>query len=251
MSSSAMDFLQQSGLRPVQFAILSLSSDPRGSCARKRSKAATVNLLHRKRGLVQLRQTADVHGRRRSAARILAEAERCTTAGAAEVMPDHVLVECVRGQILFGAEQPQVLPRHEPQQIALAAAMRAIAFHDLFRVAVHFERDATAMTTALVHYQDLLQLAAPVPDRLSATAALMSCLNADASIRLFSWISIARRVLPFRPALNRPVGSSSAAPLAKVSLTLSLYVSPVQMIPSCVHTATPAGFDGFFHFCSS
>src|SRR6185295_2138357 len=38
---------------------------------------------------------------------------------------------------------------------------------------------------------------------------------------------------------------------ANVSFTLSLYVSPVQTIPSLDHVGTPDGFDGLRHFrCS-
>ena len=63
---------------------------------------------------------------------------------------------------------------------------------------------------------------------------------------------MARRVLPSGLELKRCDGSSSEAPLAKVSFTLSLYVSPVQMIPRCSHTGTPdIAFDGFLHFTSS
>ena len=52
----------------------------------------------------------------------------------------------------------------------------------------------------------------------SATAARISDLNAAASSSSVSWMSIARRVLPSRLALNNPAGSGSDAPLAKVSL---------------------------------
>jgi hypothetical protein len=55
----------------------------------------------------------------------------------------------------------------------------------------------------------------------------------------------ARRVVPARLALKSPEGSGNAAPLAKVSFTTDLYVSPVQMMPACDHTGTPRGFDGF------
>src|SRR5262249_4372132 len=50
---------------------------------------------------------------------------------------------------------------------------------------------------------------------------------------------MARLVLPSRVELKRPEGSSSEAPLAKVSFTTLLYVSPVQMIPACDHTGPP------------
>ena len=50
---------------------------------------------------------------------------------------------------------------------------------------------------------------------------------------------MARLTLPSRLVLNRPEGSLSEAPLAKVNFTALLYVSPVQMIPACSHTGTP------------
>src|SRR5436190_9898156 len=53
---------------------------------------------------------------------------------------------------------------------------------------------------------------------------------------------MARRVLPSRLELNRPDGSANEAPLAKVIFTTFLYVSPVQMMPSCDHTGTPRHF---------
>src|SRR4051812_40240121 len=82
-------------------------------------------------------------------------------------------------------------------------------------------------------------------------AARISVVSAFSSIGSPSWKSIARRVLPSRLELKRPAGSASAAPLAKVIFTAFLYVSPVQIIPSCDQTGTPAGLEGFFHFISS
>src|SRR5215471_7630213 len=83
-------------------------------------------------------------------------------------------------------------------------------------------------------------------DVFRATAARMSACSAFSSILSPSWKSMARRVLPSRLELKRPAGSARDAPLANVNLTTFLYVSPVQMIPSCDHTGTPAGFEGFF-----
>src|SRR5450830_313204 len=57
---------------------------------------------------------------------------------------------------------------------------------------------------------------------LWATPARNSAMKAASSSSSPSWMSRARRVLPSRLALNRPVGSGSAAPLAKVSLTAFL-----------------------------
>src|SRR5687768_13281227 len=65
-------------------------------------------------------------------------------------------------------------------------------------------------------------------------------------------MSIARRVLPSKLELKSPAGSGRLAPLAKVSFTAFAYVSPVQTIPLCDQTGTPAIlFDAFLHFRSS
>src|SRR5437764_1652624 len=55
-------------------------------------------------------------------------------------------------------------------------------------------------------------------------------------------MSIARRTLPSRLELKRPVGSLRNAPLAKVSFTMALYDSPVQMMPSCDQIGVPIHF---------
>src|SRR6478672_629350 len=70
----------------------------------------------------------------------------------------------------------------------------------------------------------------------------MSVWSAISSILSPSWRSMARLVLPSRLELKRPQGSSSAAPLAKVSFTTALYVSPVQRMPAWSHTGTPRHF---------
>src|SRR5262245_23066946 len=65
-------------------------------------------------------------------------------------------------------------------------------------------------------------------------------------------MSIALRVLPSRLELKRREGSGMLAPRANVSFTTFLYCSPVQTIPWCDQTGTPAiAFDGFLHFRSS
>src|SRR6478736_683102 len=53
---------------------------------------------------------------------------------------------------------------------------------------------------------------------------------------------MAGSLCPSNLGLTRPEGSLSEAPLAKVSFTTILYVSPVQMIPACSHTGTPLHF---------
>src|SRR4029450_4172093 len=87
-------------------------------------------------------------------------------------------------------------------------------------------------------------------DSFRLTAARMRVTKAFSSISSPSCKSIARRVLPSRLELNSPEGSSSEAPLKNVSFTTLLYVSPVQIPPSCDQTGTP-GFVAFRHFHSS
>src|ERR1700732_1443524 len=70
----------------------------------------------------------------------------------------------------------------------------------------------------------------------------MSVLRASPTTSSPSWKSMARLVLPSRLDLNRPEGSLSEAPLAKVSFTTLLYVSPVQISPPWDHTGTPLHF---------
>src|ERR1700687_4378517 len=75
-------------------------------------------------------------------------------------------------------------------------------------------------------------------DLFRAAAARMSVLKAFSSISSPSCKSIARLTLPSRLELNIPEGSLSEAPLANVSFTTLLYVSPVQISPSCDQTGT-------------
>src|SRR6185437_1521106 len=89
-----------------------------------------------------------------------------------------------------------------------------------------------------------------LPLRLSPTAALISSFKATSLILSFSWMSMARLTFPSRLELNRPEGSFNAAPLANVSLTTLLYVSPVHTMPPCDQTGTP-GDVAFTHFRSS
>ena len=74
----------------------------------------------------------------------------------------------------------------------------------------------------------------------SVTAARIECLHGLlVDLLVLAEVDGPPRV-PSRLELKRPAGSSSAAPLAKVILTMSLYVSPVQIIPSCVPRRDPA-----------
>src|SRR5262249_59286815 len=77
---------------------------------------------------------------------------------------------------------------------------------------------------------------------LAATAALISDLKAPSSTLSPSWMSIARLTFPPRLELKSLAGSFKEAPLANVSFTTDLYVSPVQMMPSCDQTGVPIHF---------
>jgi hypothetical protein len=73
-------------------------------------------------------------------------------------------------------------------------------------------------------------------DVLAATAVLISDLKAPASVFSPPRISIARLTFPPRLELKSLAGSFKKAPLAKVTFATNLYVSPVQMMPSCDQT---------------
>src|SRR5438445_10842090 len=81
-----------------------------------------------------------------------------------------------------------------------------------------------------------------LPLRFSATAARMRSFKAASSTLSPSRKSMARLTFPSRLELNRPEGSSNAAPLAKVILTTFLYVSPVQTLPQWEKTGVPIHF---------
>jgi len=86
---------------------------------------------------------------------------------------------------------------------------------------------------------------------LRATAPRIKFLSATGSIEPPSGMSMARTVLLSSRVLKSRLGSAREAPLGKVSRRRPLSSFATQMIPSCDHTGTPAGFEGFFHFCSS
>src|SRR6266540_1721718 len=79
-------------------------------------------------------------------------------------------------------------------------------------------------------------------DLFKATAARMRAFRASSSSLSPSWKSMARLALPSRLELKRPEGSFREAPLAKVIFTTFLYVSPVQISPSCEQTGVPLHF---------
>lgn len=63
-----------------------------------------------------------------------------------------MLVEGVGGELIFTAVQLKIVAIDKPQQVALAAAMRAIAFDDLCQLAFHAEFHLAAMAASLVFH---------------------------------------------------------------------------------------------------
>src|SRR5215470_1094746 len=119
---------------------------------RRPSAAAAVEGRDLQRGRLDALEAADVHRGHGLAVRAGAEAEGRAAAGRAEMVLDDVLVEHVGGERALRRSQPQLLARHEPQQIALAAAVRAVALHDLADLALDLERNAAAMAAAFVDH---------------------------------------------------------------------------------------------------
>src|SRR5215510_2609680 len=79
-------------------------------------------------------------------------------------------------------------------------------------------------------------------DLFKATAARMTAFRAFSFSLSPSWKSMARLTLPSRLELKTPEGSFREAPLTKVIFTTFLYVSPVQISPSCDQTGVPLHF---------
>src|SRR6202046_5793539 len=63
--------------------------------------------------------------------------------------------------------------------------------------------------------------------------------------------SIARHLLPLRPALKSLLGSGRLAPLENVSFTLSLWALATAIIPSRDHTGLPIHFHSSITFGSA
>src|SRR5262245_45805673 len=66
------------------------------------------------------------------------------------MMLDDVLVERIGGKLLARRRQLALVPRNEPQQIALPAAVGTVALHCLGQVTLDRELDAAAMAGAFV-----------------------------------------------------------------------------------------------------
>src|SRR5690606_18774259 len=119
-------------------------------------------------------ETPDIDRRHRRPRRMLPEPERRRPAHRAEVMLDAMLVERICRELRLAALEPQLLPRHEPQQIALAAAVRAIAVDHLLDLALDLVRNLPAMTASRIRHRRApgpLRRPTPSPPRQSLCPA--------------------------------------------------------------------------------
>src|SRR5690606_23077926 len=110
------------------------------------SERSPVDLDRLERSEVDSVEAADVDRRDLRPRRMLAERERRRAARRAEPMLDAVPVERVRREVLLAALEPHAFARHAPEQIALAAAMRAVAVDNPIDLALDLVGDLAAVT---------------------------------------------------------------------------------------------------------
>ena len=105
-----------------------------------------------------------------------AEPERRAAALGTEVMLDHVLVERVDREPRLGRREPQLVARHEPEEIALAAAIRAVALDDLTDLPLDLVCVLAAMTAAVGRASSLPScfLSAPRDGRVRSPLVCLS-----------------------------------------------------------------------------
>ncbi len=96
-------------------------------------------------GQIDVLKAANVDRRRRLSGRLLSLAEGCAAARGTEAVPDRMRVEGVGRKAVLSAENGQGLPGNEGEEIALAAAMGAIALEGLLKVQFDLECDLAAM----------------------------------------------------------------------------------------------------------
>src|SRR6185312_2547269 len=104
--------------------------------------------LHR--GEVDPLDAAHVHRDGVVALGVLARGERRASAGGAEPVVDHVLVELVFRHRLLGRLERHLGARHEPEEVALPAAVRAVAFDRLLELAFDRVGDLPAVAGHVV-----------------------------------------------------------------------------------------------------
>src|SRR5262249_18279780 len=132
-----------------------------------------------------------------------------------------------------------VLDQREAQLLRVECDGRVVVLHhqghDLQLLHARFLRCIALRQFAFFEDFELAAL-------LTATVWRTNALKADASTAFPSRISIARCTLQSRLELKSRADSFRDAPLANVRFTKLLYVSPVQMSPSCDQTGVPIHF---------
>src|SRR5690606_1067962 len=124
------------------------------------------------RAEVDVLETTHVDRRHRRSGRMLAETERRHAADRTEMMPDPMRVEGVRRELRLAGLEPHALPRHEPQQVSLAAAMRAVAVDDLGNLPFDVVRDLSAVTASRVHHRHAPRRPSSAPPSSNSRIAL-------------------------------------------------------------------------------
>src|SRR5262245_40386653 len=130
-----------------------------------RSLAAAVERHAPNRREVHVLETANIDSGRLETVRRRAITERRATALGAEVMLDRVLVERVDGETSLRRREAQLRARHEPEQVAFAAAVRAIAFDDLADFALDLVGRLPAVAAAFIEHRRSPRLRAGQPAR--------------------------------------------------------------------------------------
>lgn len=116
------------------------------------SQRPSVELLNRNALQVDSFEAANVDRGNRIALWIDAFPVRVNAASSAKAVLDHVLVERVCADVLFRAEQAQLLARHKPEKRSLAGTHGAIACHRPRELAFCLERNFTAVTATLIFH---------------------------------------------------------------------------------------------------
>jgi hypothetical protein len=109
-------------------------------------------MLDGERGELNAFETANIDRGHAIAGRIGSLAKRVYAAVRAKTMPDGVRIEGVGGEILFRRKQAKLVSGHKPEKGPLSGADRAVAIHDLRKLAIDPESNLTTVTTALVNH---------------------------------------------------------------------------------------------------
>src|SRR5690554_3111411 len=116
------------------------------------SKSPAIDVLDGDGVEVDSVEAADIDGGHPVAGGVAAFAVGMNAALGTEAVFDDVFVERIGGGVLLRCQQPQAVPRHEPEQGSFPLADRAVAGHGAVDVAFHLEEDVAAMAAAGVFH---------------------------------------------------------------------------------------------------